>query len=47
MKYVEDKGFWLAKNSVSYELYIEGKFDALDKHLKQLELTRAKLEGRL
>lgn len=36
---------WLAPGSHAMELYQAKKFEELDKHLKQLDIDKRKLEG--
>lgn len=37
------KGVWLAKTSMAYALYDSKRFEALDKHLKQLDQNEREL----
>lgn len=39
------KNVWLAPGSESLKLYTEGKFEALDKLLKECDAAKRKLEG--
>ena len=40
---VKYKDMLLARNSLAYQLYEKGELQALDKHLKQLELNEREL----
>ena len=43
---VEYKGWQLAKNSESYELWEKKDFSKLDKHLKALDVKEKELQNR-